>query len=356
MIYIRHGEPTHRASYNAPGMQLNESWYYARADGDLIFHFLAREDVQDYKLVESLFDVLGFGEAVALRGDRDNSAVAGRANELLLTREPFSPIYTRLLTSGKAGSGRYLTEERPIGRRSIAVGTRTDSYEFSYARRLTLEADVVVAGREADLSLLHVAYAIPGSALHEVASERGHLYPVRLRLSVLDRTGHHVAAVDTTRLFIARDPVPPNEHLVGQVRVPVIPGPLVYRLAVEQGDDNGVILASDTITAGDFSGRLFELSGLVLGSRDANLTWRPTGGDTVWFNPSGRYRRGSTMELYYEVYGLARGVRGPHRSAGHQGGRRRVPGHLRVAQTRHPPRIRGSGGRTGNPFPPHCLP
>lgn len=308
VIYIRHGEPTHRASYNAPGMQLNESWHYERAGGDLIFHFLAREDVQDYKLVESLFDVLGFGAAVALRGDRDNTAAAGRANELLLTREPFSPIYTRLITSGNAGSGRYFTEERAIGRRSIAVGTRSDSYELSYARRLKLEADVVVAGREADASLLHVAFAIPGSALHEVASDRGHLYPVRLRLSVLDRTGHPVASVDTTRLFIARDPVPGNEHLVGQLRVPVIPGPLVYRLAVEQGDDNGVILAADTITAGDFSGRLFELSGLILGSREANLTWRPTPGDTVWFNPVGRYRHGSTMELYYEVYGLFAGA------------------------------------------------
>jgi GWxTD domain-containing protein len=308
VIYIRHGEPTHRATYNAPGMQLNESWHYERADGDLVFHFVAREDVQDYKLVESVFDVLGFGDAVALRGDRDNAQAAGRANELLLTRERFSPVYTRLLASGNAGSERYFTDERMLGRRSIALGTKTDSYELNWARRLKLQTDVVVAGHDSTLSLLHVAYAIPGSALHEVPSDRGHLYPVRVRLSVLDRTGRPVVSVDTTRTFIARDPVPPNEHLVGQLGVPVIPGPLVYRLAVEQGADNGVILAADTITAGDFSGRSFELSGLILGSRDANLTWRPTPADTVWFNPLGRYRHGATMELYYEVYGLAAGA------------------------------------------------
>jgi GWxTD domain-containing protein len=308
VIYIRHGEPTQRATYNAPTIQLNESWHYARADGDLIFHFVAREDVQDYKLVESVFDVLGFGVDVILRGRLNSVAMAGRVDELLQTREPFSPIYTHLMTARAAGSGRYLTEEREIGRRSIEVGTRTDSYEVNYARRLKLEAEVVVAGREADASLLHVAFAIPGSALHEVASDRGHLYPVRLRLSVLDRTGRPVASVDTTRMFVARDPVPGKEHLVGQLGVPVSPGPLVYRLAVEQGDDNGVILAADTITAGDFSGRQFELSGLVLGSREANLAWRPTPGDTVWFNPVGRYRHGSTMELYYEVYGLSAGA------------------------------------------------
>jgi hypothetical protein len=163
---------------------------------------------------------------------------------------------------------------------------------------------VVAAGRDSAHSLLHVSYAIPGSALHEVPSERGHLYPVRLRLSVADRVGIPVATVDTTRLFIAREAVPPGEHLVGRLAVPVIPGNLIYRLAVEQGDDNGIILAADTVSVGDFTGSRFELSGVVLGAREANLTWRPATGDTVYFNPLGRYRR--TMEVYYEVYGLLR--------------------------------------------------
>ncbi len=307
VIYVRHGEPTHRARYDAPGVPLNESWHYERADGDLIFHFLAREDVQDYKLVESLFDVLGFSGAISLRGDRDNAA-GGLANELLRTREKFSPVYTRLMVAGTAGSQKYFTEERAQGRRSIAVGTRTDSYELTYARRLKLETEVVVAGHDSGGgSLLHVSYAIPGSALHEVATQRGPLYPVRLRLSVLDRTGRPVASIDTTKYSLAKEPIGPNQHLVGLLRVPVIPGQLVYRLAVEQGDDNGVILAADTITAGDFTGQRFELSDLVLGSRDANLTWRPTPGDTVWFNPLGRYPRTGIMEVYYEVYGLPGG-------------------------------------------------
>jgi GWxTD domain-containing protein len=309
VIYIRHGEPTQRARYDAPGVPLNESWHYERASGDLTFHFLAREDVQDYKLVESLFDVLGFSGAISLRGDRDNLATGGLANELLRTREKFSPVYTRLMVAGTAGSQQYFTEERAQGRRSITVGTRSDSYELTYARRLKLETDVVVAGHDSGGgSLLHVSYAIPGTALHEVTTDRGLLYPVRLRLSVLDRTGRPVASIDTTKYALAREPVPPNQHLVGQLRVPVIPGHLVYRLAVEQGDDNGVILAADTITAGDFSGERFELSGLVLGSRDANLTWRPSPGDTVWFNPLGRYARTGGMELYYEVYGLPAGM------------------------------------------------
>ncbi len=308
VIYIRHGEPTRRASYNAPGMELNESWMYARADGDLLFHFVAREDVQDYKLVESLFDVLGFADALALRGDKDASTAAARASELITSREKFSPIYSRLVGSGRVGSAQLLSEEREIGRRSIDVGTRTDSYELSYAQKLRLETDVVVVGHDTAGNLMHVSYAIPGSALHEVPSERGYLYPVRLRLSVFDNWGKPIASVDTTKLFVAQQAVPPSQFLVGRLAVPVIAGQLTYRLAVEQGSDNGIILAADTITAGDFSGGRFELSGVVLGTPDARLPWRPVPGDTVWFNPLGRYSKTVGMDVYYEVYGLAEGA------------------------------------------------
>jgi GWxTD domain-containing protein len=308
VIYIRHGEPTRRARSTLPGMQANESWLYTRSSGDLIFHFLAREDVQDYKLVESLFDVLGFSNAVALRGDRDNAVANTQVNDLLLTREKFSPVYSRLLGAGLAGSQKYLTEERLVGRRSISVGTRTDSYELSFADKLRLETTVTVAGRDSGGSLMHVAYAIPGAVLTEVPSGQGHLYPVRLRLSVSDRFAVPVALVDTTILYLAKEAVPDDRYLVGKLTVPVIPGSLVYRLAVEQGTDKGIILAADTISAGDFSGRRFELSGLVIGSREANLTWKPTPTDTIYFNPLGRYRKTTEMQLYYEVYGLQSGA------------------------------------------------
>ena len=308
VIYIRHGEPTQRASYSATGLQPNESWEYDRADGDLIFHFVAREDVSDYKLVESLFDVLGFADALAMRGERNDPEAVSRSSDLLLTREQLSPLYSRLRTAGLASSQQYLTEERRLGRRSIQRGTTSDSYELTYARRLRVETDVVAAGRDAGQSLLHIAYAIPGASLHEVPSSRGHLYPVRMRLSVTDRTGRLVARLDTTRLFIAGAQVPPAEHLVGEFSVPVIPGQLHYRLGLEQGADNGVVLSEDSLTVGDFSGQQYALSGLVLGSRETNLTWRPEPGDTVWLNPLGRYRRATEMELYYEVYGTPAGA------------------------------------------------
>src|SRR5439155_14589573 len=61
IVYMRHGPPDRRAAYAASdSVEPNESWLYHRAppEGDLIFHFVARRGVQDYKLVESLADAL----------------------------------------------------------------------------------------------------------------------------------------------------------------------------------------------------------------------------------------------------------------------------------------------------------
>lgn len=305
VIYIRHGEPSSRATYAAPGLEPNESWRYTRPDGDLLFHFVAREDVQDFKLVESLFDVLGFSQAIALRGDRagDNPV----AEQLMLSREPLSPIYQRLQSAGSIGSGQYQSEERRMGQASIALGTKTDSYELRFARELNLRSDVLAVGRDSSGTLVQIAYAISGKGLEPVTVTRGFLYSVRVRFSATDPTGRVVASVDTTRHFVAPEPVPESEHLVGRVAVPVPAGRFQYRLAVQQGEEAGIVLPRDTVRVGGTTSTTLALSDLVLGSRSTNLAWRRTNQDTVLFNPLQTFKRSDEMQLYYEVEGLRPG-------------------------------------------------
>ena len=92
IIFIRHGDPSDRATLTIPGIELNETWRYARTDGDLIFHFVAREDVQDYKLVESLYDILGFSNALTARGGFDSTENAELVTRLLESRERINPL------------------------------------------------------------------------------------------------------------------------------------------------------------------------------------------------------------------------------------------------------------------------
>ena len=308
IIYIRHGEPSSRASYAAPGLEPNESWRYSRPDGDLIFHFMAREDVQDFKLVESLFDVLGFSNALALRGGLAGSEGDPMAQQLLLSREQLSPIYGRLQAAGRISTGRYQDEERQVGQESIALGTTTDSYELRFPDELKVKSEVLAVGRDSSGPQIQIDYAVAGSTLEPVLVTRGYLYSVRVRFVATDRLGRVAASIDTTRHFVAPAPVPDGEHLVGRVSVPVHPGLFEYRLAIQQGEESGTLLPRDTIRVGQPTSSALALSDLVLGSRNTNLFWQRTPEDTVVFNPLRTFKRNEEMQLYYEVEGLSAGT------------------------------------------------
>jgi GWxTD domain-containing protein len=324
IIYIRHGEPTSRATYAAPGLEPNESWRYSRPDGDLIFHFMAREDVQDFKLVESLFDVLGFSNAVVLRGGLGDDRSDPVTQQLLLSREQLAPIYAKLQATGDASTGQFQSEERAVGQESIAVGTTTDSYELRFPDELKVHSEVLAVGRDSTGTQVQIAYAVAGSSLQPVMVTRGYLYSIRVRFAVLDRLGRVAASVDTTRHFVSPAPVPSGEHLVGRINVPVPPGTYTYRLAVQEGEDAGVVLPRDSLRVGRPTSATLALSDLVLGDRATNLYWRRTAEDTVVFNPLRTFRRDQDMELYYEVEGVAAGskydVRIAVRKQGKNGG------------------------------------
>jgi GWxTD domain-containing protein len=304
VIYIRHGEPSTRATYAAPGLEPNESWRYSRTDGDLIFHFIAREDVQDFKLVESLFDVLGFSAAVRLQGQTNGPGDNAIVEQLMLSREQLSPIYRRLQNAGRGSTGRYQNQERRVGQESIALGTKSDSYELRFPGELKAKSEVLAVGRDSAGHQVQIAYAISGASLEPVTVTRGFLYSVRLRFVATDTKGSVVSALDTTRHFVAPERVPAHEHLVGRVGTTVPAGSLRYRLAIQQGDEAGVTLPRDSVRVGGTTPSALGLSDLVLGARSANLTWRRTPDDTVIFNPLRTYKRSEEMELYYEIEGL----------------------------------------------------
>lgn len=304
IIYIRHGEPTDRASYQAPGIDPNESWRYARPDGDLLFHFTSREDVQDFRLVESVLDVLGYEVKVTASGEGLVGADPnGPMIQILSSREHLSPMYSRMQSAGRGAAQRFQREEQTLTRNSVALATTTDSYDLRFERDLQASLQVLAAGARDGQNHVLITYAIPGSALEGLQSERGTIYPVRLRFSALGPAGV-VATLDTTRVFLARTPVPAAEHLVGYVVAPVPPGSWQYRLALQQGERSGLVSRNAVVTVAPAEGSALGLSDPVLGSSTGGISWRPTPSDTVPLNPVGRFWSGETMDLYYEVTGL----------------------------------------------------
>ncbi|MEK7381429.1 MAG: GWxTD domain-containing protein, partial [Gemmatimonadota bacterium] len=101
VVLIRHGEPDDRANLNALGFEPNESWRYVRAEGDLLLHFVARQNPDEFQLVESLLDVADARSSSTLF---EPERVAGD-QMLLRSRERLSPLYN---SSGRTDATRAL--------------------------------------------------------------------------------------------------------------------------------------------------------------------------------------------------------------------------------------------------------
>ena len=190
IIYIRQGEPAERLRPFIFGAMPNESWRYNRAEGDLLLHFSSGYDAHgggdlyDYRLVESVLDLRGAEDA-----PRD---------QLILSRQTLSPIYSHMLNWGRFGSANEAARERHIGATSIWVSTTTDSHELQFRRRLGAVADLIAIGQSARGGLGHFVFGIAASGTTWQRTTAGVQYPVRVRLVALDRHDRAVATLDTS--------------------------------------------------------------------------------------------------------------------------------------------------------------
>jgi GWxTD domain-containing protein len=315
-IYLRHGDPDRRANYVCPPAPTlasvescapNESWLYRRPEGDLVFHFAARGDVQDYKLVESLVDVLGFGVGV-----RAGAGGVSDVATLYQSRDGFGAVYRRL-GQGLSNAGPALAAERRDGRLTIARGTRSDSYPLTFELPLDVVTSDFVVGRPAgeagrESQALHIVFAIPADRLVAQPAAHGVVYPLRFRAVVADTQGRAVARLDTVRVFAARDALRRPAYLTGWLAVPAPPDAASYRLVVAAADGSaGEVVARDSLHVDVLDGRRFAVSDLVVGVPGSGLVWM-SGADSVPLNPLGRVTEGGALELYYEVHGVTRGA------------------------------------------------
>jgi GWxTD domain-containing protein len=295
VIYIRQGEPTDRLRPFIFRAMPNESWRYPRSEGDLLFHFSSGYDengggdLYDYRLVESVMDLRGASDA-----PRD---------QLILSRQSLSPIYSRMLNWGRYGSAKERTRERNIGAASIAVGTTTDSHELRFHHRLAAVADLIAVGRSVRGALGHLVFAVLARGTRPRPAASGVEYPVRVRLVTLDRHDRSVATLDTSLVVALGRALTPTEYIVGRVEIALPPGHWSYRVALQQGDSGGVLLPRDSVRVSPTGDEALSLSDIALGSPGRAVPWVTDVGDTVLLAPSSLFRERSEIEIYYEASG-----------------------------------------------------
>jgi GWxTD domain-containing protein len=310
VVYLRHGEPDDVARFTGPNVQRNESWYYHRPGGDLIFHFVSDEDTEDFKLVTSLTDALVRGSATL--GQGRNSAE--NVGELFESRSRFDPVYNRLAFQFDP---MLLREEEEDVARDVKVGTSTASYAPPSPDSLPFHAFAAAFQDESGAPEVNVYFGVPTSALEMPPGPSGTrmAYSAQVLLADLDGDGDAeggasggVAARALDSVAVELPQAPPREQGVlvpGVLQARVPPGDYRYRLRVRDllSRDTGTLQGE--VEVPDFGG--FSASSLVLASR---VEPSPGGGRfdrgglKVVPLPSRAFRAGQPIFVYYEVYGL----------------------------------------------------
>ncbi len=307
LIYVRHGEPDRRAVYTAPDVEPNESWLYRRSSGDLIFHFTARDEVSDYKLVESLLNVFSLETALAVQ--TQGLDAAPYAAGLLESREILHPVYGKMLTGGTSQQINAMTEERGVGNRAVEIGTKSDSYRLRFRSDLDGVVQPLILGDDTGAPTVVLAFAVSGRSLTARTVGTTIAYPLELRVAV-NRVGESdlAAFLDTTRVFATPRELGRRDHLSGVIELPLQPGAYDFRVLLAQPhSDAGQVVTFDSLGVPSFASGAVMVSDIVIG-RDGARPVAIVASDTVSVNPLATFPTGSVLSLYYQVYGLERGT------------------------------------------------
>jgi hypothetical protein len=295
VVYLRQGEPARRIVW-APERRRNttdalertygsETWLYPRPDGDLVLHFLAREDQADFRAVPSIFDL-----------DVAQTELEVRSREV--------PGLTRLLFAGEYTRELLRQEEQLRSRRSLAIATQSDSWERQYAARLPGRVQWYAIGSRDGHPLVHMVYAVDAEALR--AQPGTGPVPVALRGGFFRRDGQVVASLDTVQLV--RRPAAGVRQVALRAEVVVPPGDHKVRVGVELSPRTGSIFPGDSLRVPAVTGDTLELSALLVGQASQGLAWAITAEDTAWLDPVPVYGANDTVTVYAEAYGARPGT------------------------------------------------
>jgi GWxTD domain-containing protein len=288
VVYVRHGEPTERLRPLLLNAMPNETWRYARPDGDLVLHFSAGGgtssgfneggDLYDYRLVGSVYDIRGDGMST---------------DDLLLSRAEIDPVFARLRNAGPYTQRWVAREERALSTGSLIVATTTDSDVLHFARPLAAVVDLIGIGvgrGEAGGQFVFALRPMPAEM-------------VRIRVVAIGADDRPVsAAIDTTIRYGAAASRQ-GDWLIGHIPLKLPAESRRYRVAVSlpgDGDSTGVVTALADVPAAPRQDAP-ALSDLALATTRSGIPWVPAPGDTVYLSPFGAFRAPVELEVYYEL-------------------------------------------------------
>jgi GWxTD domain-containing protein len=303
LVYIRHGEPDQTASALRGGACPNTSWLYRRSEGNLLFHFVARQNPDDWRLVETLANVGGANGATTRLQQAGSSRRCAPIPGLLESRSDLDPIYGQLAVQD---SRINWERELAITTRSREVGTTTDSDLPRFRGNL----DVVwrayaLLGQTPGQGRALVLVSVPAASLAPI-SQQPLAYAFRTRL--VARSGAHAVEVDSMRVLTAHE-VPREGQMLTFIQEVSLPADRwsIGVVLEQRSDSAGQILRDQDVSLPNASKAVLAMSDIVLGDAAGGRPWTAPDGPFP-LSSTGVYTRGQPIPIYYEIAGAEPGA------------------------------------------------
>lgn len=328
LVYIKHGEPDARAVFVHAGAEANETWAYDVGNERLVFHFVAREDVLDYRMVSSLLEALNIGSArttasIQTAHPSSGAPSVARLNyltmperemigDLYASRGVIDPLYDRIalmIERDRSRDGRIdlrlVADEREKVLSSARLGLSADSHRLRFDSSIPFRYALWQFRDTTSAGDLYAVVAVPAERLRWGTRDDRTIYPVELTVTLVDSAGRY-ARGDSLFGFAASRPLGPEENVLAAMELRVPPGRYVARIVVRQpGLDAGGTYTRE-VEFGDLSEPGIGLSDLALAPPVEGRTivrW----GETVRLSPRRIFDRRAPARLYFELYGARAG-------------------------------------------------
>lgn len=298
LIYIRHGEPDDTASAVRAGACPNVSWLYRRPNGNMIFHFVARENPNDWRLVETLANVSGQPGATTRVRRAGTTRSCPIIDDLYQSRAALDPIYAKLVASP---TYQNLQRELALATRSREVGTTSDSDPLRFATQIDAAwRTYALLGSGPGQGRVLIVSSLPASALEPIV-ENPPGYGFQLHF--VAQSGETIIETDTTRRFRVKQALEPGQMLTFTTELPLHPGTWKFGSVLRQpADSAGQFFRTPALAVPDPGSSALQMSDIVLGVEAGGQHWQAPDGPYM-LSPTGTYTQGDPVLIYYELSG-----------------------------------------------------
>ena len=186
-------------------------------------------------------------------------------------------------------------------RADLMVGGSTDDHPLFFPEPAIPAVQVAAVGHPAEGNgQIVVAYAVPGERIAPLHTESGFTYPLRWRLTAVD-SADRIHRAEGVLMPESRDSLRAGQFLSGTLTLPIPPGAWQVGFAVFQPDmRRGGAVQARRVQLDDGG---VTLSDLILGREHDPVQF-----NGAPMNPLGTWRKGSSIEVYAELRGLAEGT------------------------------------------------